>query len=373
MIRATVLKTWGQWIRRVVVFLAFTAGVILLMLWLAGKFTPKVTEKAAFATSPFSEIRGDVEPVRLVRLPLNESAVGTIRAVHETTIGSKLLTRVEEVDLKAGQKVRKGDVLVRLDDTDLKAKLQQAKAAVQSVEAVRAQAAADEKRYAKLLESKAVSQQTYENAVMALQTADADARRAQETVNEIQATLDWATIRSPMDGTIIDKKVQVGDMITPGQILVTLFDPERMQLVASVRESLALRLKEGQEIGVQLGRLNQTCKGTVSEIVPEAQSASRTFQVKVTGPCPPGIYSGMFGRILIPLDEEEVLVIPARAVQNVGQLQLVNVLKDGRTTRRSIRTGRDLHGDVEVLSGLKEGEQIVVPLESTAKQEAANG
>ena len=129
-------------------------------------------------------------------------------------------------------------------------------------------------------------------------------RRAQETVNEVQATLDWATIRSPIDGTVIDKKVDVGDMVTPGQMLVTLFDPKRMQLVASVRESLTHRLQVGQSIGVQVEGLNKQCSGTVSEIVPEAQSASRSFQVKVTGPCPPGIYSGMFGRILIPLDRK---------------------------------------------------------------------
>ena len=63
----------------------------------------------------------------------------------------------------------------------------------------------------------------------------------------MQATLDWATIRSPIDGTVIDKKVDVGDTVTPGQMLVTLYDPKRMQLVATVRESLAHRLKVGQE------------------------------------------------------------------------------------------------------------------------------
>ena len=103
---------------------------------------------------------------------------------------------------------------------------------------------------------------------------------------------------------MIDKKVDVGDMVTPGQMLVTLFDPKQMQLVASVRESLTRQLQVGQDIGVQVEGLNKQCSGTVSEIVPEAQSASRTFQVKVTGPCPAGIYSGMFGRILIPLEEE---------------------------------------------------------------------
>ena len=294
----------------------------------------------------------------------SESAVGTIRAVHETSIGSKLLARVVEVNLKAGQKVQTGDVLIRLDDTDLRAKLQQAKAAVASAEAVYRQAAADEKRYAQLVKSRTISQQQYDNAVATLQSAEADLHRAQAAVNEVQATLDWATIRSPIDGTVIDKKVDVGDMVTPGQMLVTLFDPKHMQLVASVRESLTRRLQVGQSIGVQVEGLNKQCSGTVSEIVPEAQSASRSFQVKVTGPCPAGIYSGMFGRILIPLQEEQVLVIPRQAVQEVGQLELVEVVKNGQVSRRTIRTGRTLDENVEVLSGLREGEQVVLPAAS---------
>ena len=237
-----------------------------------------------------------------------------------------------------------------------------------SIEAVRPQAAVEQKRYARLRQSKAVTGQEYEKVATALQSAEAESRQAQATVNEVQATLDFATIRSPIDGTIIDKQVEVGDMVTPGQMLVTLFDPDRMQLVASVRESLTHQLQLGQSIGVQIERLEEQCSGTISEIVPEAQSNSRSFQVKVTGPCPPGIYSGMFGRILIPLGEEEVLVIPGRAVQHVGQLQLVNVAKDGRVARCSIRTGRRLAEGVEVLSGLREGEQVVVPASAPARR-----
>ena len=93
--------------------------------------------------------------------------------------------------------------------------------------------------------------------------------------------------------------------------------------------ALAYRLKVGQMIGVKVETLNHACEGVVSEIVPEAQSASRSFQVKVAGPCPPGIYSGMFGRILIPLGEEKILVIPAKAVRQVGQLELVDVVEKG--------------------------------------------
>jgi RND family efflux transporter MFP subunit len=355
------LATTLRFIVRLVVFLAFGVGVVVLLLWLAGYFTPKVPAKLVTESSAASKIEGRIVPVRVLQVPITESAVGTIRAVHETSIGSKLLARVMEVDLKAGEKVKKGDVLIRLDDSDLLAKLQQVKAAVSSAEAVRAQAASDERRYAELVQSRTVSRQQYDSAIATLHSADADLLRAKAAVNEVQATLDWATIRSPIDGTVIDKKVDVGDMVTPGQMLVTLYDPKRMQLVASVRESLTHRLQVGQDIGVRVEGLDKQCSGTISEIVPEAQSASRTFQVKVTGPCPVGIYSGMFGRILIPLDEEKVLVIPRAAVREVGQLNLVEVVENNEPTRRAIRIGRAFGDDVEVLSGLREGEEVVAP------------
>jgi RND family efflux transporter MFP subunit len=370
------LVRWIGWILQALLFAGFVAGVVVLMLWLSGKFSPKVPAVAPAVQSQTSQASQDAVPVELVELPLTESAVGTIRAVHETTIGSKLLARVVEVNLKASQKVRAGDVLIRLDDTDLRARFQQAKAAVAAAKATLVQASADERRYAQLVASRTISQQQYDNTVTAKQTAEANFHRAEAAVHEAQATLDYATIQSPIDATVIDKKVDVGDMVTPGQPLVTLYDPARMQLVASVRESLTRRLRVDQNIGVRVEGLGKTCSGTISEIVPEAQSASRTFQVKVTGPCPAGIYSGMFGRILIPLDKEKTLVIPQRAIREVGQLELVEVVGEKHTERRTIRTGRALTKDevkmfpgklmqrepyVIVLSGLSEGERVVLP------------
>src|SRR5262249_40621322 len=160
------------------------------------------------------------------------------------------------------------------------AKLKQARAAVTSAEATHAQALRDEKRYAELLKSNAVSPQEFERTATLVLTSEAELHRAEEVVNEVQATLEWATVRSPMDGTVIDKRVDVGDLVRPGQVLVTLYDPKRMQLVASVRESLTRRLEIGQSIGVTIDGLDRQCTGTISEIVPEAQVASRAFQVK---------------------------------------------------------------------------------------------
>jgi hypothetical protein len=134
-----------------------------------------------------------------------------------------------------------------------------------------------------------------------------------------------------------------------------------MQMVVTVRESLAQRLTVGQKIPGRLEALNHDCEATVSEIVPEAQAASRSFTVKVTGPCPPGVYSGMFGRIFIPLEDEKVVIVPAAAVFKVGQLDMVDVVVDSIVRRRSVQLGRLLNQDYEVLAGLTVGEKVVVP------------
>ena len=367
----TIVRKWIDWSGRAATLLVFAVGATLLLLWLAGVFEPKVLAQGVRVAASENTPPGIVAPVRLVRLPMVETAVGTIRPGHETAIGARLLARVVEVNLKAGQVVNADDVLVRLDDVDLRARRRQAEAVLNAAQAARAQAEADANRSANLFfTSNAVSRQEYERGETALKSADAELRRAQESIHEIQATLEWTTIRSPIRGIVIDKKVAVGDMVTPGQMLATLFDPKRMQLVASVRESLAHRLQVGQPIEVQFENFNKQCLGTISEIVPEAESSSRAFQVKVTGPCPEGVYSGMFGRILIPLDEQQILVIPRQAVQSVGQLDLVNVLAPGAPSRRAVRLGRTIGEDVEVLSGLREGEQVQVPANLVATTEA---
>lgn len=353
--------------RKLISFLAAGLFVIIMLLWMSGKFTSKVPSKGIKPED--RGISGKLVPVRLVKKPLNETAVGTVQAVHEITISSNflgtssffLLAQVTEVNVKAGQTVKKNDILLKLDETNPRTKLEQAKSSLQMAEAAYKQAVIDEKRLGTLLKSNAVSQAQYDLAATKLRSAEADLRRSQEVVTESQSIFDYATVRSPIDGIVIDKKVNVGDTVSPGQTLLKLIDPTHMQMVASVRESLAHKLKVGQEIEVKVDTMKTACSGTVSEIVPESSSASRTFQVKVTGPCPPGIYAGMFGRIYIPLADEQVLLVPEQAVRKVGQLEMVDVAEGGQTIRRAVRTGRSFGDDIEILSGLREGEQVALP------------
>jgi RND family efflux transporter MFP subunit len=345
--------------------LAFLVVVVLLMVWLAGGFHRKIDRspshsQAASVRLSESTAGAETTEVRLRQMPRVEQAVGTVRAVHETAVAAKLLAKIIEVNITAGQAVQKGDVLVRLDDEDLGARVEQAESSASAARSARDQAKIEHDRIEQLMEQSAASKIEWDRVQSALKTAEAELQRAEQAVKEAKTVLGYATIKAPIDGVVIDKRVEVGDTATPGQILATLYDPTRMQLVASVRESLTRRLQVGQTIGVNIETLGHTCEGRVSEIVPEAEAASRTFLVKVTGPCPPGVYTGMFGRLLIPLDDESVLVIPRSAVELVGQLELVKVVEHDRLLRRAVKLGRAFGEEVEVLSGLCEGERIVV-------------
>lgn len=352
-------RVWSI-VRQLAVALGMLVGIVVLMLWLMGVFHPKIGEqpRERVAGRPIGNV--ELATVRTMTVPVHETAVGTVRPVHEAAVASKLLAKVVEVNVKAGQSVARDEVVVRLDDSDLKARLKQAEAAVAAAQANRDQAKIEFDRVSRLYKQNAAPKNELDRAESAFKAAKAELERAEQARREAETVLEYATIRAPIDGLVVDKQVEAGDTVTPGQVLLKLYDPTRMQLVASVRESLTHRLEVGQEIPVKIEALSHACPGQVSEIVPEAESTSRSFEVKVTGPCPPGVYAGMFGRLMIPLDDQQVLVIPSEAVRRIGQLNVVQVAGDDRLQRRAVQLGRTFGDDVEVLAGLSAGEQVAV-------------
>ena len=350
-----VLQTWS-------IAIVGILGVSFILLYLAGVFSPKVPPTAPHAASQRAlPAEARFAQADLLRRPRFESAVGSITPVHQSSIAAKILAKVLEMNVTAGQPVAAGDVLVRLSDDDLRSRLQQAEAQHEAAGARLNQARSDYQRASGLIQGNAISRAEYETLATAVRTSEAELERSARAIDETKVFLDYATITAPFDGIVVDKQAQAGDTVTPGQTLLTIYDPSQMQLVANVRESLAMKLKVGQEVFAKLESLDHECLATVREVVPQADVGSRSFQVKVSGPCPPGVYSGMFGRILLPLEEEQIIIIPAAAVRRVGQLTLVDVHADEELIRRNVQIGRRLGDDIEILSGLRPGEQVLLP------------
>ncbi|MFO0939372.1 MAG: efflux RND transporter periplasmic adaptor subunit [Pirellulales bacterium] len=365
--KQSTLVTLFSLLRKFAYWIAVLAGclvVVFMLLWVSGTFHRKVPIETTSGNLQKLPTAVAIHEVKLLNLPRYETAVGTIQAVREASVASKILARVEEVNVIAGQKVAAGESLVRLQNEDLAARLGQAESNRSGAEARQVQARAEFDRAASLLAGRAVSQSEYQAREADLRSASAELERSKQAVEEAKVQLSYATIVAPFDGIIVDKQVKPGDTAVPGQVLFSLYDPTHMQLVAQVRESLALTLKPGQRIMAGLASLGYECEATISEVVPQANSSTHSFAVKVVGPCPPGVYSGMFGRLKLLIGAEDVIVIPKSAIKRVGQLTMVLVAKNSLGELRNVQLGRDIDGRLQVLAGLRAGESVVEDIAS---------
>ncbi len=337
--------------------------MVFLLAWLMGAFRDRMAPgepRVAPAVAP--EVPSLV--IEEVAVERAESAVGTIRAVRETAVAARILGRVKSLAIeRAGQAVAQGQPLAELDAADLQAAVEQARAALAAATTRLDKAGIDLNRTKELVSKGVAATDRLDSDSAAFRAAQAQQEQARQGLAGAESALAFATILAPIDGIVVDKKVQVGDVVQPGQEICTLYDPTRLQLVAVVREELAGVLSVGQQVSVRIDALDKQCLGAVAEIVPEAQAQSRAFEVKVVGPCQPGIVTGMFGRLIVPLGTEPQVRIPRAAVASVGQLDFVVAL-DGerRPQRRYVRLGGGDAQSVAVLSGLRPGERIVADL-----------
>jgi RND family efflux transporter MFP subunit len=352
------MRAWIHLMRTGAVILISVGGIVVLLIWLGGGFHEKIVPgPTEVGVLPLGQARTMI--VEPVTVPLVEDAVGTVRAAHETEVGAKIMARVLAVHFQAGQHVEQDQVLVELEKGDLQARVSQAQAAVDVAQAALAQAQTDYDRIVRLRADDSASELEFTTATNELNTAKANHEQAISALREAEAVIGYATIRSPLAGVVIDKAVDVGDMVKPGQTVLRLYD--QLQLVATVRESLATSLQVGQQLPVTLEALELHCEGTISEIVPESDVLSRAFYVKVTGPCPPGVIPGMFGRLHIPLGERQELRIPRSAVRRVGQIAFVyRDVGGNRVERTFVQLAGEHGGQVAIASGLSAGDRIVV-------------
>jgi len=316
--------------------------------------------------------------IREIRVKEGDWVSGPEEAGTHPTVLAKLDDR--EVQAKLREAESQVDALRHAVD-GARAKVRAAEAQVSASRANREKAALDFHRYENLFKSGAASEQQTQyvrtqrdvanaqagSADQEVQAAQGDIARleaqreqAEEAVKEARVMLSYTVIEAPFSGRVVKKILNAGDMAAPGQPVFFLDAPSQAEIHAVVSESLIPHLKTGQQIEVKIDALDSTMNGEIREIVPQSDVATRTMLVKIGLPACPDLANGLFARIFIPYGAYEALVIPARAVREVGQLNLVDTVgPDGHPARRFITLGRTRDSLVEVLSGLKEGEEII--------------
>lgn len=362
----------------------FLAGMIGMLFWVG------CSEKIEPGAVSDNENAG-VTPLKTAELSVKYitdwyEAIGTIRPRTETSIQSQVTAQVVKVHVNPGARVKKGQMLVSLDNRQFRSRLDQArqsyKAAVAGEEQARhsvaaATAALKEaesayQRTRKYLQSQAATSQEMERAESAylqakagletakeaLAAATARIRQAQEVVNEAEIAMGYTAIKAPENGEVLKRLVEPGDLALPGKPLAILRTSGMLRLEAYVREGLIQRVKPGQHLEVSINTLNKTVDAEVEEIIPYADPQTRTFLVKASLPPMEGLYPGMFGKLLIPVEKHPAVLVPKEAVRRVGQLELVWVKRNDFWKSRHVKTGRMIDGDLEILSGLSGDETI---------------
>ncbi len=277
-----------------------------------------------------------------------EDVPGTLRPVESAVLSSKVSGTITEIDADPGRIVREGDLLLRIDDREIRARLDHSRAMLE-------QAERDLSRFEKLHTDRVITTQEYEAA----QTRHLSARASEE---EARTLLGYTNILAPFDGVVTRRLVQRGDLAVPGRALVEVENPGRLRLEAQVPESLISGISIGQKIIVAVGAGNANLTGLAAEIAPASDPASRTTLVKIDLPTSPDLRSGQFGRARIPTDTEPSIRLPKTAVSTRGQLDFVFVVSNGRAKLRIVRTGRQDEGFLEILSGLDPGEIVVAEI-----------
>jgi len=302
-------------------------------------------------------------------------AVGTVRANRTSQLASQMMGTILDVRAQEGQRVQSGQVLATIDAAQPRAAVEQAVAAVSAAQkevsaadANLALATSTLKRYQQLYDRKSVSPQEFDEIKTRQQSAEArrDQARAGQTRAEAElaqarTSLGYAQIRAPFSGLITERKADPGTLAAPGQIIFTLEDTRSYRLEAAVNENDIENIHVGEAARVTLDALGNTeLAGTVSQIVPAADADSRSFLVKISLPEDARFRSGMFGRARFAHGTHTQVMIPRSAVVVRGQLQGVYVIDAGQTASlRYITLGNPAGQQVEVLSGLQEGEKLV--------------
>ncbi len=275
-------------------------------------------------------------------------ATGTVQAVRVAEIAPKVMARVAAVYVREGQRVRRGQVLVKLDDADLVARLRQAEAAYRQAQERLREAVAARARV-KLREA------DVKNAAAAV----AQARAAEQAV-AARVMLSYTVIRAPFDGVVSARMVDPGDMASPGVPVVRVEDDSLYRLVCAVPQSQGAGIGLGERVRCVIEALSAApVDGTASEIVPAADAASRTLTVKVDLPRMAGLKTRLFGRMIFRIGSRRAILLPARAVFEHRGLTAVWAMREGRATLRVVKTGQRVGEKIEIISGVEPGDVVV--------------
>lgn len=277
--------------------------------------------------------------------PFLTEVSGTVKPVQRAMIAAKVMGTIDEMPVTLGQRVKAGDLLVKISAGEISAKVLQAQAQLNM-------ATRDLDRERDLLTKNASTA----DMVKGLEDRFA---MTQAMVREAEVMLAYTSVRAPFDGVVARKMANAGDLAAPGQPLLEVEGTDVFQIEAGVPDSLATRLAVGATLTIEVPGSSASFSGQLVELSSAADAFARTVQAKISIPPDASVRSGQFARVLVPGTPVRALFVPKSAVSTLGQMERVFVEQNKHAVLRLVKTGAVRGDRVEILSGVAEGEQIV--------------
>jgi RND family efflux transporter MFP subunit len=296
------------------------------------------------------------------------SVSGKIQATNSADLSTRMMGYVNKVHVNVGDKVRKGQLLVSINNNDLQAKRAQVNAGIMEATAAFNNAQKDYNRFKNLFANNSASQKEMDDMTANFEMAKARLEAANQMKNEINAQFAYSNITAPFSGTVTSKNVETGNMANPGVPLISLETPGNFEVMAMVPETEISEIKKGTSVAILIKSINKSIQGKVVEVSTSAKNTGGQYLVKINlEKTDANILSGMFTTVQFPIERKaktEMVLIPAEAIVTYGQLSGVYTVSQTHTAMlRWLRLGRTFGDQVEVLSGLNSDEAYIVSAE----------
>ncbi len=325
-----------------------------------------LTAILATAALPAAAMNAGLEGVSVTRREVARERLfeGVVEAVKQSTVSAQTSGRIKAIHFDVNDRVKKGDILVELDDTQQRAGLEQAKAAVKAAEARLQAAEQDFARVSRLYKQGTVPKARFDQSKAELDSARAGLAQARAALKQAEEQLEYTKVRAPYSGIVTARHAQVGELAAPGKPLMTGFSLDELRAHVELPQHYVPIVREKRRASVVLD-LDGHKRLKVSRMVifPFSNPQTNTVTVRLyLAEKGKNLFPGMLVKGAFEVEKAKVLAIPERAVARRGELAGVYVLGgDGSLELRQVRTGRPVgKGLVEVLSGLKEGERIAL-------------
>lgn len=289
---------------------------------------------------------------------------GIVQAQKQSTVATRLMGQVEQILVEKGDQVKKGDLLVSIRSNAIVAKEQQVEAGIAEASAAFENVETNFKRIKILYGKESATQKEFDDIKAQYKMAEARLEAAKQRRREVDEMLQYANIRSPYDGIVIDKFVNIGDMASPGMPLLAIEAPGAFEVLSRIPESEMNLWSVDDTATVRISSVQETVKGVITNISPSSKFSGPQYEILI-GLIPDEdqasiIRSGMFANVKLHHGTEEVVEVPSELIVKRGQLTGIwMVSPQDKALMRWIRPGRELNGKTEILSGVKSGERYI--------------